>query len=75
MTNSKKELAKFFSGFEAFHTLFHAYLWLSGTAFTAFGITATPTWSIISVIVNGAIAIVLGLYGWSRGPRQIAGGR
>ncbi len=35
MTNRKKEVAKLFSGFEAFHTLFHGYLLLSGTTFTA----------------------------------------
>lgn len=59
-----KEIAKFFCGFEAFHTVFHAYLWLSGTAFTAFGVTATPTWNVAGVVVNGAIALVLGLYAW-----------
>ena len=75
MTNRKKEWAKFFSGFESFHTLFHAYLWLSSTTFTAFGITATPTWSVMAVSVNGTLALVLGLYGWSRAPRQIAGER
>ena len=26
MLNRKREIAKFFSGFEAFHTVFHGYL-------------------------------------------------
>lgn len=62
----KKEIAKFFCGFESFHTFFHAYLWLSGTTFTAFGITATARWNIMGVILNGGIAAVLGLYGWKK---------
>ncbi len=60
----KREVAKFFCGFETFHTVFHGYLWLSGTTFTAFGITATPAWNAAGVIINGAIAVVLGLYAW-----------
>jgi len=68
MTNRKKEIAKFFCGFEAFHTLFHAYLWFSGTEFAAFGITATPTWNAAGVILNGVIAVLLGLYGWKAEP-------
>ena len=67
MTNRKKEIAKFFSGFEAFHTLFHAYLRLSGATFTAFGITAGPRWNAMGTALNGAIALVLGLYGWRVG--------
>lgn len=70
MTNRKKEIAKFFCGFEAFHTLFHAYLWLSGTVFTAFGITATPPWNIAGIAINGAISLALGLYGWKSGERR-----
>ena len=66
MNDHKREVAKFFCGFESFHTLLHAYLWVSGTTFSVFGITATPTWSAGSTILNGAIAIILGLYGWRR---------
>lgn len=66
MTNRKKEIAKFFCGFEAFHAFFHAYLWLSGTTFTAFGITASPASSIVGLLLNGAIADILGIYGWRR---------
>jgi hypothetical protein len=59
-----KEIAKFFCGFEAFHSVFHAYLWLSGTAFAAFGVTATPTWNIMGATLNGGIALALGIYAW-----------
>lgn len=72
MSRRSKEVAKFFCGFEAFHTLFHAYLWLSGTAFTEFGITATHTWNVAGVAVNGAIALILGVYGWRRNERRAA---
>lgn len=71
-----KEIAKFFCGFEAFHAVFHAYLWLSGTTFTAFGITAAPTHNIVGVILNAIIALVLGLYGWRAwAHRRQAGGQ
>jgi hypothetical protein len=74
MSNRKKEVAKFFCGFEAFHTLFHAYLWMSDTAFTAFGVTATPTRNVAGTILNGGIALVLGLYRWRAAePQQNAG--
>lgn len=66
MTNRKKEIAKFFCGFEAFHTFAHGYFWFSGTTLTVFGITATPTWNMVGVIVNGVIALVLGIYAWRR---------
>jgi hypothetical protein len=62
----KREIAKFFCGFETFHALFHAYLWFSGTTFIAFGITATPNWSIAGVVVNAGLAVALGIYGWRR---------
>ena len=71
---NRKEIAKFFCGFEAFHSVFHAYLWLSSTAFTAFGVTATPTHNVIGVVLNGGIALILGLYGWEAwGPRPQIG--
>ena len=59
-----KEIAKFFSGFEAFHSLFHGFLLLSGTTITVFGITATPNWNLIGLIFNGILAIIFGFYGW-----------
>lgn len=64
MPNLKKEIAKFLSGFETFHTLFHGYLLFSGTTFTAFGITATPEWNLLGLILNGTLALILGIYGW-----------
>ena len=64
MSDRKREVAKFLCGFEAFHTLLHGYLWLSGTAFTAFGITATRRWNLAGIVLNGAIAPALGRYGW-----------
>lgn len=64
-----KEIAKFFSGFEAFHTLFQAYLWSSGTVLTVFGITLTPAWNAAGVLLHGSIALGLGLYGWRQDGR------
>ena len=62
----RKEAAKFFCGFETFHALVHAYLLLSSTAMTLFGVTTTPTLNMISILLNGAIASVLGVYAWKR---------
>lgn len=64
MLNRKKEIAKFFSGFEAFHTIFHGYLLVTGTEFSAFGVIATPGWSLTGIILNGTIAIALSIYAW-----------
>ena len=64
MNTPGKEIAKFLCGAEAFHAFVHAVLWLSGTTVSIFGISATPTWSMVSVFVNAAIALVLGLYAW-----------
>lgn len=58
MSRRSEEVAKFFCGFEVFHGVFHAYLWLSGTTFTAFGVTATRTWNLVGAVVNGLIALV-----------------
>lgn len=78
-TVARTDAAKFFCGFETFHTLLHGYLWLSDTSITFLGITATPTWSMVSVFINAAITIVLAVYAWGgkkvvgRGPRVAAG--
>lgn len=69
-----KEVAKFFSGFEAFHALFHAYLWLSGTAFTALGFTTSPAWNAMGTLLHGAIAVALGIYGWRVSKRALESG-
>ncbi len=59
MKNRKKEVAKFFAGFEAFHALVHGYLLVSGTTLTVFGITTTPTLNAVSTIVNAIIAVAI----------------
>lgn len=64
LTNRKQEIAKFFAGFETFHTAFHGYLYFTGAAFSAFGVTATPGWNLAGIVLNGAIAIALSLYAW-----------
>jgi hypothetical protein len=64
--NRRKEVAKFACGFEAFHALAHAYFWMAGVPFMAFGIIVTPTWSVISVGVHAAASISLGVYAWRR---------
>jgi hypothetical protein len=51
---------------EAFHAVVHGYFWLSGTTLSAFGITVTPTWNILGVIVNAMISVILGIYAWRR---------
>ncbi|RIK63132.1 MAG: hypothetical protein DCC65_16395 [Planctomycetota bacterium] len=68
--NRKREIAKFFCGFETYHAVVHGYLWLSGTPFSAFGITFTPAWNAAGVIINGAIAVALGLYAWRPAARE-----
>lgn len=70
-----KEVAKFACGWEAFHTTLHAYLWFSGTTLTVLGITTTPTLNILSVIVNAAIALLLGVYAWGRPAAVPSGAR
>jgi hypothetical protein len=62
--NRKKEIAKFFSGFQSFHALFHGALWVTGSAFSFFGIAHTQTWNLAGGILNGLIALALGFYGW-----------
>lgn len=68
MTNRKREIAKFACGAEAFHAFGHALLGFSGTTITVLGITPGPKWHTAGVIVNAAIAILLGVYAW-RTPR------
>lgn len=64
MANRKKEVAKFFCGFETFHAVAHGVMWWTGTTITAFGVTAGPTWQGIGVLINGLTAIALGVYAW-----------
>ncbi|HQZ98004.1 MAG TPA: hypothetical protein PLP21_16910 [Pyrinomonadaceae bacterium] len=44
--NRKKEIAKFFCGFEAAHALAHILILVSGTTITILGIALAPTWHI-----------------------------
>ena len=66
--NRWKEIAKFGCGAETFHAFVHAVFWLSGTAFTLFGITATPTLNATGAVVNAVIALALGIYAWGSRP-------
>ncbi|HVZ18576.1 MAG TPA: hypothetical protein VG897_15760 [Terriglobales bacterium] len=68
--NRQKELAKFFSGVEAFHAVLHGYLWLSGTTLIVLGITATPMVSLMGAIVNAIISVGLGVYAWGSDRRR-----
>jgi len=70
--SSRREVAKFACGAEAFHAFVHGLLWVSGTHLTVFGITQTPTWHGLGVGANTAIALLLGLYAWgSRRPQAL----
>ncbi|MBK6587782.1 MAG: hypothetical protein IPG22_05630 [Acidobacteria bacterium] len=71
MASRKKEIAKFFCGFEAFHALFHATLLLSGTTITVFGIPLAPTWNIVPLTVNVLLTIALANYAWGWYQRNI----
>jgi hypothetical protein len=70
--NLLSEIAKFACGAEAFHAFVHATLGLSGTTLTVFGITATPTWHIVGVIVNAVVSLLLGIYAWGSNGRRSA---
>ena len=65
-TSRGREIAKFFSGFEASHALFHAYLWLSGHHFSAFGVAPSATWNALAFVAHASIAAALGWFGWLR---------
>lgn len=67
--NRMKELAKFASGFEAFHALANAYFWMSGMSLMLFGVATTPQMHLASALVNAAFAGGLGAYAW-RSSRQ-----
>ena len=69
---TKKELAKFASGVEAFHALAHGVLWLTDTNLKVFGIKATRKWNIAAAALNGTAALALGIYAWRPDRRQPA---
>lgn len=61
-----KELAKFLCGWESFHGVMHAYLYATGTEFTAFGLQLSPGLNAAGALVGAAISMALGIYGWRR---------
>ena len=69
--NRLKEIAKFVCGAEAFHAFVHASFWYSGTTFTVFGITETPTLHMWGSIVNAVVSLILGIYAWGPYGRRI----
>lgn len=62
--NALREIAKFACGAEAFHSLLHAVVGVTGTTLTLFGFSATPTWNIIAAVINAIIALMLGFFAW-----------
>lgn len=68
-----KELAKFGAGAEAFHAVVHLYSWVNGITFPVFGFHVAPSWNVVGVVVNGVIAMALGLYAWRPVHRRTPG--
>lgn len=64
--NRLKEIAKFFSGAEAFHAIVHAYFGMTDMNLTLLGFSLSPDSSLIAAGFNIVISILLGLYGWKR---------
>lgn len=62
--DKRKEIAKFACGAEAAHAVFHAVLLLSGTPLTVLGITVSPAWNVVGILVNGLVSAILGVYAW-----------
>lgn len=60
----RREIAKFFSGAEAFHAFSSAVILISGLDITIFGIQLTPIWYVVSMTVHILIAVALASYGW-----------
>lgn len=68
-----KEIAKFASGWEAFHAVAHTYFWSTGVTLTFLGVTITPTVSLAGAVLNAALSLLFGLYAWGR-PVAVPGG-
>jgi hypothetical protein len=66
-TDRKKEIAKFFCGFETFHAGLHAYLLFSWTTIKVLGIALGPTWHIVPLTVHILIVLALAGYAWGLG--------
>lgn len=61
-----REVAKFASGFEAFHALMHASLWLSGTSLNVLGISFPSQWSGVAALIGMVVSITLACFGWKQ---------
>lgn len=64
MAHRKKEVAKFLTGAEAFHTVTHVAFMASGTTLNIFGISFQPGWHVISAVINLLITVALASYAW-----------
>ncbi len=60
---TKEHVLLFLAGAEAFHSLTHAFFWISNQTFVVPWLVVTPIWNLGSAIVNGFIAI--GLVYWA----------
>jgi hypothetical protein len=69
-----REIAKFASGWEAFHAVAHIYFWSADMTLAFLGITITPTVSLAGAVLNAAIALLLGLYAWGYSAAMPGGG-
>lgn len=52
MSTKGKEIAKFACGFETFHTLMHAYFWLSETAIKLSGFEFGQAWQVSGIVIR-----------------------
>jgi hypothetical protein len=60
-----KELAKFFSGVIAWEAIAHILLGVSEVlAITLWGITITPKFNTIQIIIPALVSAILTYYGW-----------
>lgn len=61
---TKRDWIVFFAGAEAFHTISHAVLGISGKLpITIFSITLTPNLNLLCIMVNAIITV--GLLAWA----------
>ena len=66
--NTKKEIAKFAAGAAAWEALGHLLLAFTGLLpLTVWGITLTPTFNSVWVVIVAAVSILLAWYAWGTG--------
>lgn len=63
---TRKEIAKFLSGFAASQVLTHGGLAAAGVQFTLFSISYTPGFNTLAAAVWTIVLIVLVYYAWLR---------